>query len=88
MTCCAIAPCADPACAVCSVSRRFPPIVGCAEIIDGRRCCLVLGHRPPCRPGKQKRTTRQVGLFDHDGTNDAAWFLPEPLPLEDHDHNE
>jgi hypothetical protein len=68
MACCATTGCGDPACPVCSVPVRFPPIEKCPGLsqADQEPCRFVKGHRPPCKSQKEARDEK-VDTSTRDG---------------------
>jgi hypothetical protein len=62
---CAFADCGDPACGVCSVSRRFPPIVPCVTQLEDGRCRLVRGHDGACK--SPSGSTQKAAKATRDG---------------------
>jgi hypothetical protein len=66
MGCCAVATCSDPACAVCTVSQRFPPVQACGRNVDGDPCALVKGHPSWVRCRTRKGAKAEKATRDGD----------------------
>ena len=58
MACCAIGPCDNPTCAVCTVNARFA-VEASGQNVKGKPCRMIKGHPGACaaslRAGKTER---------------------------------